>query len=311
MPDSVTIPDLGESLTVSNLAETVTIPTYVYTATAGAGSYVLTGQDAELRFGYGVPADQGSYTLTGQDMTPVRALIVAADQGSYAATGQDAELRFGYSFVPEHGSFALTGQDLAFLRDVVIVAEQGGYVLTGQTADLKRHLVVEMGQGSLTLTGQDADLTIPVAAITGMRLFGSSVTGYSNYTGRTITPVLKASNSNPTGTGWTGTTIGSIAGFANVYAATEKSTLGNANTTRYRYVWAEISISPADQGFLGEMEFYETIPGGSETLIDDTGLTIITDNFTNTANAVDDNTSTHASAPSASVNRIGLDLGAL
>ena len=163
------------------------------------------------------------------------------------------------------------------------------------------------------------------AAITGMKTWGSSDTGYHNNSPGTITQqfYLKASNTDPTGSGWTGTTIGTIASFANAFAAQPKETLGNANTTRYRYVWLEATAGGAFNWFvLTELEFYETIPGGSETLIDPTGKSIITDMITSTypiSNAFNGAGAGGARASvgavdqtgSLTVRRAGLDLGAL
>lgn len=149
-----------------------------------------------------------------------------------------------------------------------------------------------------------------VAVITGMKTWGHSGSGYSNNTGRTITLTLKASDTDPTTNSWVGTTIGSIAPFANAWAATPKETLGNANTTRYRYVWLEHQISAADVPFVAEVEFYETL-AASETKIDTTGLPVKLSNYGSSANALDGNLGTQITGSSGSIFRIGVDLGAL
>ena len=149
-----------------------------------------------------------------------------------------------------------------------------------------------------------------VAAITGMKTWGHSGSGYSNNEGRTITLTLKASDTDPTTNSWVGTTIGSITPFSNTWAANAKETLGNANSTRYRYVWLEHQISAADIPFLAEVEFWETL-GGSETKIDTTGLTVKSSGYGSTANALDGNTGTQITGSSGSIFRIGVDLGAL
>jgi len=153
-----------------------------------------------------------------------------------------------------------------------------------------------------------------IAVITGMKTWGSSNGGYSNNQSRSIDLVLKASNTDPTTNSWTGTTIGTIAQFSNTWATNAKQTLGNANSTRYRYVWLEQTITAADLPFLCEIEFYETL-GGVETMISPSGKTIIQSGYgTRTSAAFDGNTNQvandSASGGSASVVRIGLDLGA-
>jgi hypothetical protein len=93
--------------------------------------------------------------------------------------------------------------------------------------------------------------------VTGMNTWGASDGGYLNGFG-TATITLKASNTDPTTNSWVGTTIGSIMPFANSNATNAKSTLGNVNTTAYRYVWVE--ISGTDVWMLAEVQFLESVP---------------------------------------------------
>jgi hypothetical protein len=149
-------------------------------------------------------------------------------------------------------------------------------------------------------------------AITGMKIWGWASTGYSNNTGVNISPVLKASNTNPTTNSWSGATIGSITTFGNAWATTAKQTLGNSNLTRYRYVWLEMGLSPADPTFLCEVQFFETL-NGVETAIDPSGKSIISAGY-DTDQSLGFDGVTNASAgptgPSGTIFRIGLDLGA-
>ena len=152
------------------------------------------------------------------------------------------------------------------------------------------------------------------AAITGMKTWGGNNAGYANNQGRLITLTLKASNTDPASNSWSGTTIGSIAQFSNTWATNQKQTLGNANSTRYRYVWLEEQIDTSDLPFLCELQFFETL-NGAEAAIDPTGKTIINSGFgTRTTAAFDGNTNQDAnsstSGSSTTIARIGLDLGA-
>jgi hypothetical protein len=146
-----------------------------------------------------------------------------------------------------------------------------------------------------------------------MKIWGSNNSGYSNNTGRTITPTLKGSNTDPTTNSWAGTAIGSITPFANAWATTAKDTLGNANAIRYRYVWLELTITAADSAFLAEVQFFETL-NGVETAIDPTGKTQISAGYNTRISASFDGVTNQASTsgttgPSGSTFQIGLDLG--
>ncbi len=94
-----------------------------FTLPADAGSYAITGQDANLEQGRLVGAEQGSYSITGFDAnlvyTPVGAIILPAEQGSYSITGFDATLTYvelqQYLLQADAGSYAITGQDANFI----------------------------------------------------------------------------------------------------------------------------------------------------------------------------------------------------
>lgn len=101
--------------------------------------------------------------------------------------------------------------------------------------------------------------------VTGMKTWGANDDGYSS-ANPTIDLVLKASNTDPTGTGWTGDTIGTIAQFSDGATALPKETLDNANAMAYRYVWCEITGGSSSTLNMAEVEFYEAATPDNMTL---------------------------------------------
>ena len=59
---------------------------------------------------YAVNAEAGSFVWTGQD-ADLYSLILTAEAGSFAWTGQDAGSAFNINFEAEAGSFIWTGMD--------------------------------------------------------------------------------------------------------------------------------------------------------------------------------------------------------
>ncbi len=152
-----------------------------YTLTAGAGTYSLTGQAVNLRYGRKLAAAQGSYALTGRSVGlnysgAARTLTAAA--GSYALTGQPVALKFGRRLVAAAGSYTLTGRAVNLLRgfrltvgagsyiltgsdalaDYAITCSAGSYVLTGQPVGLRASRFLAVAAGSYALTGQSVNL---------------------------------------------------------------------------------------------------------------------------------------------------------
>lgn len=94
-------------------------------------------------------------------------------------------------------------------------------------------------------------------AVTGVKLWAATNTGYINSTAAMVTIRLFASNTDPRTNGWVGDLIGSIPTFQNVLNENLKETLGNPNTAAYLYAWVELDLQGAtNTAFLGEVEFY-------------------------------------------------------
>lgn len=97
-------------------------------------------------------------------------------------------------------------------------------------------------------------------AITGFKSWGANNNGHTASNGN-CSIALKASNTDPTTNSWSGDTIATIASFANTNSTQLQSSLGNSNTTKYRYVWEEKSTTDSAQSFWSaEVQFFQTAP---------------------------------------------------
>ena len=134
----------------------------VYTLTAGAGSFVITGQDVGLKITRRLFAEAGSFTITGQDVSLKINRRLVAEAGSFIITGQDASLKISRRLVAEAGSFILTGQDASFRIIRRLQADAGSFTITGQDAALKISRRLVAGAGSFIITGKDATLRIVI-----------------------------------------------------------------------------------------------------------------------------------------------------
>src|SRR5688572_8537896 len=77
-----------------------------YSMTADAGSFSLTGQSAEFRYGRLLAGAVGSFTITGQDAVLRQTRKLNADVGAFTLAGQDANLYRGRKVDAELGTFA-------------------------------------------------------------------------------------------------------------------------------------------------------------------------------------------------------------
>lgn len=133
-----------------------------YTLTAGAGSFVLTGNDVTLQVTRKLTADAGSYTITGQDTTLQYSRKLTLDAGSFTLTGLEATFNKSGALVLETGVFVLTGNDVGLSVTRKLDAGVGSYTLTGLDATLtytEAGYSIELGIGEFTITGQDVEFT--------------------------------------------------------------------------------------------------------------------------------------------------------
>lgn len=111
--------------------------------------------------------------------------------------------------------------------------------------------------GAVTVARVGKDFGGSPKVISGYKDYGSSDGGYANLAAAaSVTHTLKASNTDPTTTGWTGTTIGS-ATAGNAWPGSTTQSLGNSNSTAYRYAWIELTHSSARSLWIAELELYE------------------------------------------------------
>ena len=114
--------------------------------------------------------------------------------------------------------------------------------------------------GAVTVSRVGKDFGSGVTkVISGYKDYGSSDGGYGNLAAAaSITHTLKASNTDPTTSSWAGTTIGSTTA-GNAWPGATTQSLGNSNSTGYRYVWIELTHSSARSLWIAELELYEWI----------------------------------------------------
>jgi len=112
---------------------------------------------------YTLEAGAGTYTLTGTNAEVLRDSTFGASAGAYALTGSDITLNIGKVFSAGSGSYALTGTDAFILRDSIMSVGSGTYTLTGSDIDLIHHeptnYLFTLGAGTYVLTGKDIDFT--------------------------------------------------------------------------------------------------------------------------------------------------------
>jgi len=159
-----------------------------------AGSFALTGVNANLLFSRRMTADVATFTCTGSALGFRRTFRYITSSTSYAWSGIDAGLARNRAVFGDTANFALTGTDTNLRKTSVLVADTRSYALTGIDANTLYHriagadattyaltsintglvglttlstdwfqytgvgYVIEANAGSYTLTGIDADL---------------------------------------------------------------------------------------------------------------------------------------------------------
>lgn len=159
--------------------------------TAGAGSYVWSGDTMVPLVDYIIPAGAGSYAFSGSAASFLRSRLITASGGSYAYTGQDATLTVAagastttWNSADKDSSITLTGGDLiatkggtdAFRSLRAIASHSSGkyyWEITINTIVTNTGVQVGVANSSMALTSYVSDTTNGVAwsdHTTGVRL---------------------------------------------------------------------------------------------------------------------------------------------
>lgn len=85
-----------------------------YFLEAESGSFILTGNDADLLLSRKLIAESSAFTLTGNDAGLFRNYLLGCESGAFTLTGQDISLFVHLKLLVANGSFALTGNDIIF-----------------------------------------------------------------------------------------------------------------------------------------------------------------------------------------------------
>ena len=151
------------------LTVTYTAGSNDYTLTCAAGSYSLTGTNADLtvKRNYVLTCAAGSYSLTGSDISfgETKAYTLACSAGSYSLTGTDVTLTYtqgaqNFTLACEAGIYALTGTNAGLTSARTMACHAGSYTLTGTDATFNANYIFALGMGSYVLVGTACGLFI-------------------------------------------------------------------------------------------------------------------------------------------------------
>lgn len=129
-----------------------------YVLAADAGSYVLSGNSAQLLAARFLNATAGVYTLTGAAAKTLAGRAIQAAPGSYALTGRAAQLLASRVLSANPGSYVLTGVAAKTLAGRLLGAVAGNYTLSGVAARLLAGRLLTGSPGVYVLNGAAAQL---------------------------------------------------------------------------------------------------------------------------------------------------------
>lgn len=129
-----------------------------YTLDAAAGSYVLTGTAAGLKWAHKLVAGTATYAYTGATAGLKRGYKVGAGTATYSISGQAAVLRATRKLAAAVAAYTLTGAVANLRRSRFLVAGTASYTITGFATSLRRNSKLASGTASYVLTGSAADL---------------------------------------------------------------------------------------------------------------------------------------------------------
>ncbi|MEL7591815.1 MAG: hypothetical protein AAGU17_11055 [Anaerolineaceae bacterium] len=109
-----------------------------YLLTAGAGSFILSGYEENLRASRKLTLSAGSAVLSGKPSTRLIGRMLNASAATFALSGKSIHLIFARKLSALVGSFNLSGTSIGFLRGLVLQCIEGVFTITGKTMRIVR-----------------------------------------------------------------------------------------------------------------------------------------------------------------------------
>jgi hypothetical protein len=123
-----------------------------------AGSYAVTGNNVNLTKGYKLTIEAGSYSVSGNDVNLKADRKLSVEAGSYSTTGNAIDLRKGYKLTVENGSYVVNGENVSLRFNRKLTTELGTYSYSGNNTSLLYGRRISIEQGSYSTSGNAVDL---------------------------------------------------------------------------------------------------------------------------------------------------------
>ena len=196
--------------------------------TAEAGSFVLTGQDAQFIAAISLLAETGAFTLTGQDAGSLRSYIFPAEAGSFTASGQDANLNY---VSPLAASLLYTGT--AANQSIAGAGFKPGFLIINRADAASSTYVFDQRRGSTSSWNWTASTTQSTVStsVTSFDSDGFSLGTSATWNGSGLSYVAlalkeaEASSTNTNGSITTTVNANDAAGYS-IFSFTGNSTSG-------------------------------------------------------------------------------------
>ena len=127
---------------------------------SGSNKFRLTGNKAGKHRGYALKAGAGAFVLTGNDVEFINTIPyrLTPETGIFTLTGNNASGSVGGH--TSAGLFTLSGQDINIQRDRLLKAQPRHFKLSGQPSETTLHKIYYVDGTSYTLTGMDVKAKI-------------------------------------------------------------------------------------------------------------------------------------------------------
>mgnify|MGYP006275035703 CR=1 FL=1 len=129
-----------------------------YSLIASVGSFVETGQNANIKVGRTLIVNQGSLTLTGQQAVVKSARNLTAGFGAVALLGNNSNFTKTKTIQAQNGFFGLSGQSVQIQIAKSISVDYGGFNLVGNSATISKsgglQYTINADNGVIALVGK-------------------------------------------------------------------------------------------------------------------------------------------------------------
>jgi hypothetical protein len=123
-----------------------------------AGTYLISGNAATLKWNRLISFSAGTYAVTGNNVTLAKGYKLTIEAGVYSTSGENVTLKADRKLSFTAGSYSTTGNSVNLTKGYKLTTDQGSYLVNGETVSLRFNRKLAATLGTYSTVGNNPSL---------------------------------------------------------------------------------------------------------------------------------------------------------